>query len=620
MPQPRKPEQDHMHLTHITGVNIKGRSFAHSLAPVTAFVGDNFTGKTARGMAIRLALTGNAGAPIPKTPAGTWESLSGGSPVVSVTAKASDGAAVETWSLTWTKNNKGTVSKAGSVPAHVALPDLLADPESFFSLTKEARAQMILACAGGIEVDFDLAIAGVTEWPMPGSVADTRKLAHKGHLNALLNEHGAVEGVAKFMEFAKSFEKAQKEEAARLTATITGSTSVVFAETPPTNEQLDAAAAKVKALQEQDNAALNDQGDRHEAEEIVAQYQDDESKNDPKPNAEELRENIKVIEGVFEFGENRVNEARETRHQAQKNYDVAKRELDAASATTCPTCGQEKPKAGRKDLKEAKATAKLASETLELAKLGFSQALQELEACRKKLSEMRGVLSAAERFTAEQSRAKTQLENAIRLLSKPKIHLPDAGALESAAKEYEDLAAKRGAHEQSLKARTARDKSESELIRVRCDMETSKLIREAITAHVAHRTEGAFNSILHNAEAFTNGLLRGSIRFSDGDLVMDTEGDSQSIPWQSWSGTERLLAFAGLAFVLCQEAKLKVIICDEFGRLSPRMKVDVIHRMMELTQKGIVSNFVVMDANADDYRAFDDDRLMVVNLNEENSK
>lgn len=605
-----------MHLTHITGVNIKGRSFSHQLAPVTAFVGENFTGKTARGMAIRLALTGNAGAPIPKTPAGTWEALSNGQPVVSVTAKASDGAAVETWSLTWTKNSKGTVSKSGAVPAHVALPDLLADPESFFALTKEARAQMILACAGGISVDFDLAIAGVKEWPMPGSVADTRKLAHKGHLNALLNEHGAVDGVAKFIELSKAFEKAQKEESARLTATIHGSASVVFADAPPTKEQLEAVGAKLKALQEQENAALQDEGNRHEAQEIVAQYED-ESKTDTKPNVEELRENIKVLEGVVEFAEKRVNEARDTQHQAQKNHDTAKRELESALATTCPTCGQEKPKAGRKDLKEARSVAKVADDTLELAKVGFSQALQELESCRKKLSDMRGVLFAAERFFADQVRAKAKLENAVRLLAKPIVHPPAPGALESASKEYEDLAAKRGAYEQSLKARAARDKAESELIRVLCDMETSKLIRESITSHVAQKTEAAFNSILENAGAFTEGLLRGSIRFDDGDLVMAADG--KTVPWQSWSGTERLLAFAGLAFVLCQEAKLKVIIFDEFGRLAPRMKVDVINRMIELTAKGIVSNFVVMDANADDYRAYEDDRLLVVNLNEANA-
>lgn len=605
-----------MHLTHIEGRNIKGRSFSHGLAPVTAFVGDNFTGKTARGMAIRLALTGNAGAPIPKTPAGTWEALSNGQPVVSVTAKASDGAANESWSLTWTRNNKGTVSKSGSVPAHVALPDLLADPESFFNLTNDARAKMILACAGGIAVDYDLACATVKEWPMPGSVADARKNEHKKHLNALLNEHGAVDGVAKFVEFAKGFEKLNKEETARLTATITGSASVVFADAPPTKEQLEAAGAKLKALQDQENAALHDEGDRHQASEIVAQYQDLDAQ--PLPDANELREKIKVTEALVEFAEKRVNESRDTQHQAQKNHDAAKRELDAALATTCPTCGQEKPKSGRKDMKEAKSTAKVASDTLELAKEGFSNALKELSVARDQLKTMRGCLASIEVASADRVKAKTKLENAIRLLAKPKIQPPEPGALESASKEYEDLAAKRGAYEQSLKARAARDKAESELIRVRCEMETSKLIREAITAHVAQKTEAAFNGILENAGAFTGGLLRGDIRFSDGDLVMESDG--KTVPWQSWSGTERLLAFAGLAFVLCQEARLKVIIFDEFGRLAPMMKVNVINRMMDLTAKGLVSNCVIMDANADDYRAFEDERLLVVNLNDEGSK
>ena len=604
-----------MHLTHITGVNIKGRSFAHQLAPVTAFVGDNFTGKTARGMAIRLALTGNAGAPIQKTPAGTWDALSGGQPVVSVTAKASDGAATESWSLTWTKNSKGTVSKAGSVPAHVAIPDLLADPESFFSLTKEARAQMILACAGGIAVDYDLALATVKEWPMPGSVADTRKLAHKEQINAMLNEHGAVDGVAKFVEFAKAFEKAQKEEAARLTATITGSASVVFAEAPPTKEQLEAAAAKLKALQADEDAALQNEGDRHEAEEIVAQYQDDESKNDPKPNANDLRENIKIAEATVEFGQKQLDDARSVFNFAQRLHNEADKELSASFATTCPTCGQEKPKAGRKDMKEAKDAEKTASLNLSEAHKALGKCLKELNDAREGLATLRESLDLIQTASDERVKAKTKLENAIRLLAKPKIDPPAPGAMEAASKEYEDLAAKRGAYEQSLKARTARDKSESELIRVRCDMETSKLIREAITAHVAQKTETAFNSILENAGAFTDGLLRGSIRFDGGDLVMEMAG--QTVPWQSWSGTERLMAFAGLAFVLCQEARLKVIIFDEFGRLAPRMKVDVLKRMIELTHNGVVSNFIVMDANADDYRAFEDDRLMVVNLNDQ---
>lgn len=604
-----------MHLTHITGVNIKGRSFSHQLAPVTAFVGDNFTGKTARGMAIRLALTGNAGAPIPKTPAGTWDALSGGHADVSVTAKAKDNGATESWTLRWTRSNKGPVSKSGSVPAHVALPDLLADPESFFSLTKEARAQKILQCAGGIVVDFDLAIAGVKEWPMPGSVADTRKLAHKGHLNALLNEHGAVDGVAKFIEFAKQLEKAQKEEAARLTATITGSASVVFADAPPTTEQIAAAGAKLKALQDADQAVMHDEGDRHEAEEIVAAYGGDAQ--ELQPNTDDIRENIKVLEGVVEFAEKRVNEARDTQHDAQKNYDAAKRELDSASATTCPTCGQEKPKAGRKDMKEAKAMAGIASEMLAIANVGLVKATDELAEVRRKLVLMRMELERAERTIAQNSQAKTKLENAIQRLTKPKLMPPAPEELEEATKAYEAMVAARGAYEQSVKARTARDKAESELIRVRCELETSKIVRESVMAYVANQTEAAFNSILENAGAFTEGLLRGDIRFEDGDLVMEMAGQGVDVPWQSWSGTERLLAFAGLAFVLCQEAKLKVIIFDEFGRLSPRMKTDVLKRMIELTHNGVVSNFIVMDANADDYRAFEDERLMVVNLNEE---
>lgn len=46
------------HMKTLSGVNFKGRTFAHELAPITLFVGRNRVGKTARLEAAQLALLG----------------------------------------------------------------------------------------------------------------------------------------------------------------------------------------------------------------------------------------------------------------------------------------------------------------------------------------------------------------------------------------------------------------------------------------------------------------------------------------------------------------------------------------------------------------------------------
>ena len=47
-----------MRIARLTGTNIKGKTFDHELNPVTVFSGPNYSGKTARIDALKLALLG----------------------------------------------------------------------------------------------------------------------------------------------------------------------------------------------------------------------------------------------------------------------------------------------------------------------------------------------------------------------------------------------------------------------------------------------------------------------------------------------------------------------------------------------------------------------------------
>lgn len=128
-----------MFLNAITGHNVKGISFSHELKPVTLFVGNNATGKTARLDAIRLLLKGYL--PRLGVQASSTMSLAGADdPALRVLGTTFNGHAAH---RIWTRGKGGKIEK-DEAPFQFELPDVMIDPASeFFKLSAAKRIDFV---------------------------------------------------------------------------------------------------------------------------------------------------------------------------------------------------------------------------------------------------------------------------------------------------------------------------------------------------------------------------------------------------------------------------------------------------------------------------------------------
>ena len=159
------------------------------------------------------------------------------------------------------------------------------------------------------------------------------------------------------------------------------------------------------------------------------------------------------------------------------------------------------------------------------------------------------------------------------------------------------------------KQKELRRVTESELAACRLEYDALKKVVEAITRVRMDIIAGAFEKLLEKAKPFTEGLLNSNLeysfefgtvgrRVSKKDVAMQPHlEEGKFIPYQAFSGTEELLAFAGLSVALCQDSPIKLVILDEMGRMHQTLKYKVIKRMEELTKKKVIDQFIGVDTS-----------------------
>src|SRR5256886_2954275 len=123
-----------MKLKSIAGENIKGQSFTHELKPVTLIVGDNYSGKSARVEAVKLALLGYVPG-LGRRPQDIYALASGDKMSASVTDEAGTVTRRE-WAL-----ERGAVKATQA--ATMAVPPVLLDTREYFERTAAERLQYV---------------------------------------------------------------------------------------------------------------------------------------------------------------------------------------------------------------------------------------------------------------------------------------------------------------------------------------------------------------------------------------------------------------------------------------------------------------------------------------------
>ncbi len=142
---------------------------------------------------------------------------------------------------------------------------------------------------------------------------------------------------------------------------------------------------------------------------------------------------------------------------------------------------------------------------------------------------------------------------------------------------------------------TARDgvvKTRKSLEAATEELQCVKAMIETLTACQSEVVEKAFKTLLTTACLFTNGIMKSPIAYHEGEL-----GRWEKKVWvshETMSGTEKLLTYSGLQIALCQDAPVKILILDEFNRMSTDYATAVANRMIKLVEDGIIDQFIAI--------------------------
>lgn len=111
----------------------------------------------------------------------------------------------------------------------------------------------------------------------------------------------------------------------------------------------------------------------------------------------------------------------------------------------------------------------------------------------------------------------------------------------------------------------------------------------------AEMIEAVFGKLLAIANQITHEILPSPLAFLDGEVGRYQEG--RFVRHRVFSGTEKALTYIAIAAALSSQAKFKLLILDEIGRLDEGNRVRVLYNLAQAREKGIVDQVIVAGTN-----------------------
>lgn len=620
-----------MRIKQLTGTNIKGQTFAHTLAPVSVITGDNFAGKSARLDALTFGLLGyhpRHG----KQPGAAFVLASGGE--MSVRLDFDGGQFVK---RTLTQGKRGAI-KATVEGEEVATPPVLLDCREYFAMTKLKRVEMVFR-------QVDLAAAGYT---FDGVLAKLRNVAvadmTAAHVEAVrelcetaeeqaeaadVTLQSWIEGIVASLTERKQTEKANATAAFGFVQTLPAlkasdgqTVPVAEAEAKLKEAQalLDASRRKLAEVTERDRASRANAQALTNARAKLAGIPDESQELDRlrrdlapvKARAADTFDALRVTDEWRQAKGEAVIAATWLTDCEKKLKAIDAAFAEKALADCCPWCktpatGWAEKLKTEYSVERADAVAAVEAAAATLAKahekvgrLADAKELADLQAAEiSKAKELRASMEWQIAAIEANQRQRTDLQATCDELAGLSVKSYDAElqdirqAIEKCA---EQVAAAQTVRDTTLAARndTLRreqalanlTQSEARLAIVGAALEVIKREKDEITAKT-------LSQFVTRAASFTRGITPGDLEFNDGEFGWFS--GAQWVSHEAFSGTEDLLAMAGLSVALCQQAPFKCVLMDELGRLTHANKVKLIGRMMELTAQGVIDQFVGVD-------------------------
>jgi hypothetical protein len=535
--------------------NVKGQTGDHQLGLATIIIGPNSAGKTAITTAIRLGLAGQLPPPLGKANQSLYRLA--GNPNqpgnMSIQLVMEDGGCIV---HEWTRNDKGAVSYNGTLPLAMRWPDSMLDFGSFLALPGAAQARALFECTCG-KVDFDqyqAMLDGITG--VPAAVREAVQAGVAEAVGGLIgkNTDSAAAKVAALEELVKNAAKSAADVAKGKAGLLAG--------------LMKAAPAPCE--------------DKHAELESVRKELDGVSSETVKNSNAWRKYERATAEWQAELATLEETEHRERAAAAKRGSDIEQRLRECETAISCPTCGHK-----GKDWKEH---IQLVRDDLTAQANSVHNELQ----------------TALNNITARRGELKGR---------KPKK--PDEAPKELATRNAEltervrQLSIQQAAFDARQHWLQQRDALEQNSVEATQQADAWKQAKAKFDEWRDGMITAGIERLLDVANKFAAEILPSGLEYDGktGEFGRFANAREQRqgawVPLVTFGGFEQLVSYAALSVAVAAATPVKCVIMDELGRLQQTNKTALVRRMIELAKAGVIDQFIGIDVDPSDYRAFE---------------
>lgn len=147
----------------------------------------------------------------------------------------------------------------------------------------------------------------------------------------------------------------------------------------------------------------------------------------------------------------------------------------------------------------------------------------------------------------------------------------------------------------------------AEAAKARCEVEIVKQFAQFLNELMALIIEQSVQPLLATCNRICDGILRYPLVLVDGEIGMrNPAAASGFVSWKTFSGAERALTLAGLSVALSVGQPFKLVMIDEFGKLSAENKTKMFARLLKLVEEKFIDQAIIVDPDTNFYRNIGD--------------
>lgn len=129
-------------------------------------------------------------------------------------------------------------------------------------------------------------------------------------------------------------------------------------------------------------------------------------------------------------------------------------------------------------------------------------------------------------------------------------------------------------------------------------LEVWKSAIKVLTEFQKKMVDTAFGSMMETANKFTIGILDSPLEYRDGEIGRLRDG--RFVPQDQFSDAEQIITYAAMSVALAASAEFRIVLVDELTRVRGERKRQIVDRMRELVEQGVIHQFFAVDVQTDD--------------------